>query len=696
MDTIPTVNSGLQLWLDAADIDGDGTYNSAYSDGDSITTWTDKSGKGNNATEDIADPGDLLTYSSSDNAVLSESGDRMVLPHNLIAHTNSSEYTIFYVLEPTEASGTNARILSLYDSINDTRFQSGCISSNGEFYTIIHQGIGGSAKTGAGVLTVGSTTIITSDWNGSNYQIWVDGTSESTGTTSSPTASYDASYVGSDHNQGGYKGMYKELLIYDREMTETERQQVEAYLATKWGTTLPFIPGSLTLSVASNTQIDVSWGPVYGAAGYYLYNSTTGVDYDSVDVGNVFSYSYTGLTAETTYYYKFKAYNTAGSSDYSSVASDTTEASLETPTLVFPDVDYSTYFKEETFIWSSNISVDSFRFVLDTQLSMITPLKDTICTDTQLFVDILTPYPCKTYYWQVTSYRGSQVKSSNIDSFYDSGLELLLDSSDNLVASVNACASAFYTADYIVYDWRVDSGSGFESFALLNMPMETDDFRDFSMNSTTITNYDNNVTLKAIGDGTYYADIAEDAVETNAYFTTDIDYNTADGFTIVGKVRTQIAADGKNTRPIASINNNPELGLALPTDVSNAEMMGVKVYRDEVEDWDVWHHWGGKYDGTDVKLFLDGVWFHTGAASQSDSSGTLRVGEAGHNLRGALDNFFFFPKAISDEQMLQLNTDYSKIVAEELTSGENWKVVATPITAGVAGTPVESNEITIP
>ena len=47
----PTPPGTPSLWFDGSDIDGDGTYNSAYTDGDPVTTWVDKGSLGVDATQ---------------------------------------------------------------------------------------------------------------------------------------------------------------------------------------------------------------------------------------------------------------------------------------------------------------------------------------------------------------------------------------------------------------------------------------------------------------------------------------------------------------------------------------------------------------------------------------------------------------------------------------------------------------------
>ena len=47
----PGFGDTLIRWFDAADVDGDGTNNSAYSEGGTVTTWVDKGTVGSNVTQ---------------------------------------------------------------------------------------------------------------------------------------------------------------------------------------------------------------------------------------------------------------------------------------------------------------------------------------------------------------------------------------------------------------------------------------------------------------------------------------------------------------------------------------------------------------------------------------------------------------------------------------------------------------------
>ena len=51
----PVTGPGLVLWLDARDIDGDGDTRDNPAHGQPIDRWTDKSGCGNHATQNVPD-----------------------------------------------------------------------------------------------------------------------------------------------------------------------------------------------------------------------------------------------------------------------------------------------------------------------------------------------------------------------------------------------------------------------------------------------------------------------------------------------------------------------------------------------------------------------------------------------------------------------------------------------------------------
>jgi hypothetical protein len=89
----------------------------------------------------------------------------------------------------------------------------------------------------------------------------------------------------------------------------------------------PSAPTNLNSSVISQTQINLSWTDnASNETGFKIERSTDGTNYNQIDtVGvNMNSYQNTGLTANTLYYYRVRAYNTGGNSGYSNVRYATT------------------------------------------------------------------------------------------------------------------------------------------------------------------------------------------------------------------------------------------------------------------------------------------------------------------------------------------------------------------------------------
>ena len=96
------------------------------------------------------------------------------------------------------------------------------------------------------------------------------------------------------------------------------------------GGTLPTAPSSLSASVVSSSQIDISWSDNSSNENGFKIERKTGASgtYNEIaTVGNsTTSFSNTGLSAATTYVYRVRAYNAAGNSAYTGEASATTQS----------------------------------------------------------------------------------------------------------------------------------------------------------------------------------------------------------------------------------------------------------------------------------------------------------------------------------------------------------------------------------
>ncbi|WP_445719855.1 hypothetical protein [Flavobacterium sp.] len=119
-------------------------------------------------------------------------------------------------------------------------------------------------------------------------------------------------------------------------------------------------------------QFDANWNPVVGAVSYLLYVSTNTTftsilpGYNGLDVGNVTSFTITGLSYDTIYYYRIQAVSSACSSRFSSTANFSYLKRPNTPSMSPISCD------SFTVNWSTEIRADSYELDVSTTSSFST------------------------------------------------------------------------------------------------------------------------------------------------------------------------------------------------------------------------------------------------------------------------------------------------------------------------------------
>lgn len=234
--------ANCQLWLDAADL------STITLSGSNVTQWNDKSG---NST--------ILTVSTG-TPTLSQFNTRPSIYFNGASRMASSNYTglqgvrhinWFVVANPTSINLN-------YGLLIGTNYTPGAYSQN-DLYVLsnslqlFYRGVsGGASKSVSQSINNGNAMIASSFTNleSGAHGVYYNGTGTTAtggiiGTQDSATS---ALYIGSDSYPGlaFITGTISECLLYTRALTTFERQQIEGYLAAKWGlmaklpTTQPF------------------------------------------------------------------------------------------------------------------------------------------------------------------------------------------------------------------------------------------------------------------------------------------------------------------------------------------------------------------------------------------------------------------------------------------------------------------------
>ena len=220
--------TGLQLWLDGQD------RSSMSFSGSTITSWRDKSGNNNNGTATGAPV--LSNVSGYQQVYLN--GSSWFLGNVSVSGTAYTTFAIVnYAAQPTSP---NARIVSLSSPGNADYSAPSALplfvwNTTVVAYPNIGSYIGGNNPYT--VVSLSTTFIATSIYGSGALSIYVNGGLRSSVATSFSLSisTYGIGQYASSWGNEPYTGNVGEVLIYNRQLTTAQREQVEGYLAWKWG-----------------------------------------------------------------------------------------------------------------------------------------------------------------------------------------------------------------------------------------------------------------------------------------------------------------------------------------------------------------------------------------------------------------------------------------------------------------------------
>lgn len=242
----PILLGNTYMWYDGADT------SSLTLSGSTITAWNDKSGNGNNLTVAVG-PTRTATTSNPAGWDISFNGSTQYIRSNAVVANGTNTMTVFIVVKNT-TSATLGRIIAGITNGPETNETGAFRFANAgtNLMAITKGNLSNNGQDGTNY-TISSDVyhIISITWNGaSNSPIFVDGSLNGTyGSNSNTTFSFTRFGLGASLGTTAtsftpatfWTGSLNEAVIYKSAISTTQRQQVEGYLAWKWGikTALP-------------------------------------------------------------------------------------------------------------------------------------------------------------------------------------------------------------------------------------------------------------------------------------------------------------------------------------------------------------------------------------------------------------------------------------------------------------------------
>lgn len=230
----PRTISGLQLWLDAADIS-----TMTFSSGSNLQTWRNKGAQGGIFSQ--AGTASRLTYTSSNNYPLinfdSDGSSLNAWMTGTLPLTANSSF--FQVITPIAYSvGTWSFYWSWqWSSVGNRLPGFRSLNSSRAFEPYITW-VGNNNNSIPVVNGRSYLSFVQFTGGGANTSYSINGNAPSSGLISASNVNSSTFLLGGDGNNGAtvWGKMYlSEIIMFSNVLTTSQRQQVEGYLAWKWG-----------------------------------------------------------------------------------------------------------------------------------------------------------------------------------------------------------------------------------------------------------------------------------------------------------------------------------------------------------------------------------------------------------------------------------------------------------------------------
>jgi len=227
--TGPPAVTGLRLWLDAAQITG-------LNNGAAVSTWNDVSGSGHHVSQGTSTLRPVYrTNVVNGRPVVSFDGVDDHLTNGTFAALNGKTgATAFVVFKADDTAGNHVAVCESARNFNSQVYQ------NGMYAYATTGNYGRFAYTSTAFTIWNSVYDGTLSGNAARLELYRDGAQQAltfTGTIPGALASAAGYTVGRPHgsNLAYWDGDIAEVIVYDRTLTDAERQQITQYLGSKYG-----------------------------------------------------------------------------------------------------------------------------------------------------------------------------------------------------------------------------------------------------------------------------------------------------------------------------------------------------------------------------------------------------------------------------------------------------------------------------
>jgi hypothetical protein len=259
--------SNCSLWYDGADPAGTGVPPSV---GSTVSTWIDKSGNSNNGTS-----GSATFLRDSLGGYINFTGSQ----HYSITNTNivvNQYFTVFMVEQIGDVPlSTNYALMGGTSQSDNANLHIVYLNTNTIRFARWNNDLDASMSAyGYGTGTTQPTRLWSFSFTASSRIIFLNGTSIGSDANNTFLSSATGTSIGRVLTQNYYTGKIREVIIYSGTITTPQRQQVEGYLAQKWG-----LRNQLSQTHAGfiNILYPVSIRPTMAPRGYFTQFSPTSI-----------------------------------------------------------------------------------------------------------------------------------------------------------------------------------------------------------------------------------------------------------------------------------------------------------------------------------------------------------------------------------------------------------------------------------